>query len=152
MGRHRRELSEGEDPATDACGREEVAALGIGSLDPTVWMVTTQEVLSLLSRKWVVSILRELLGGPRRHFQLRHAIKGIQPKVLRETLRFLERDGVVERVLHDDDVGGKGIAYELTGLGCTLVEPLTSVFEWGRDHLDEVHDRQQLSTGMEAAG
>ena len=115
------------------------------------WTVTTQEVLGLLSRKWVVAILRELLGGARRNFQLRHAITGIQPKVLRETLRFLERDGVVERVLHDYEVGGKGIAYELTGLGCTLVEPLTSMFEWGRDHLDEVHARQRSNADMEAA-
>jgi DNA-binding HxlR family transcriptional regulator len=120
--------------------------------DPAVWTATTQEVLALLGRKWLVSIVRELLDGPRRHFQLRCAIKGIQPKVLRETLRFLERDGMVERVLHDDGVGGKAIAYELTGLGRTLVEPLVAVCEWGRKHLDEVHARQSASARLRDVG
>ena len=118
----------------------------------SAWTATTQEVLALLGRKWVTPIVRELLEGPRRHFQLRHAIRGIQPKVLRETLRFMERDGAVRRVLHDDGVGGRGIAYELTSLGCTLMEPMSSAFEWGRLHLDEVHaHRQQQNGSLDAA-
>jgi DNA-binding HxlR family transcriptional regulator len=101
---------------------------------PAEWCDTIHQVLVLVGRKWVVAIFLELLEGPRRHFQLLRAID-VQPKVLRDTLRFLEDDGVVERVLHDDDVGGKSVAYQLTDLGHSLVVPMGALFDWGRDHL-----------------
>jgi DNA-binding HxlR family transcriptional regulator len=106
------------------------------------WTITTQEVLALLTRKWVVSVVRVLLSGPKRHFQIRVAIKGIQSKVLTETLRALEADGLVERVMLADE-DAVSIAYTLTDLGQSLVLPLTTLFEWGRDHLDEVHHAQR---------
>jgi len=102
------------------------------------WVPTTQEVLGLVGRKWVVAIVRGLLDGPRRHFQLECEISGVQPRVLRDTLRSLERDGLVERILCDDDYGGKCIAYQLTRLGASLTALLTTVFDWGVEHLDEV--------------
>lgn len=110
-----------------------------GAATGILWTVTAQEVLALIGRKWTVSILRVLEHGPRRFFQVRAGIGGIQPKVLRENLRALERDGVLERVLHDDGAGSKGIAYELTHLGCSLLDLLSTVHEWGHEHLDEVH-------------
>jgi DNA-binding HxlR family transcriptional regulator len=109
-------------------------------------------VLAVLGRKWLVPIVRELLGGPRRQFELRCAITNIQPKVLRETLRSLERDGLVQRVLHDDDVGGKAIAYQLTELGCSLVEPLTAIYVWGREHLEEVRTVRHANAKFTAVG
>lgn len=104
-----------------------------------LWTVTAQEVLALIGRKWTVSILRVLQCGPRRFFQVRAGIGGIQPKVLRENLRALERDGILERVLHDDGSGSKGIAYELTHVGYSLLDLLTTVHAWGHEHLDDVH-------------
>ena len=104
----------------------------------SVWIGTAQEVLGLVGRKWVVAIVRGLLNGPRRHFQLEYEISGVQPRVLRDTLRSLERDGLVERILCDDDYGGKCIAYRLTRLGASLTVLLTTAFEWGVEHLDEV--------------
>jgi DNA-binding HxlR family transcriptional regulator len=119
---------------------------GLHEPEPRAWAPTTQEVLGVLGRKWLVPIVRELLGGPRRQFELRCAIAKIQPKVLRETLRRLERDGLVQRVLHDDGVGGKAVAYELTELGSSLVEPLVAIYVWGREHLDEVHATRGANT------
>jgi DNA-binding HxlR family transcriptional regulator len=103
---------------------------------PAEWAGTIQRVLALVGRKWAVSIFLELLDGPRRHFQLLRAIDGLQSKVLRDNLRFLEDDGVVERVLHDDDAGGKSVAYQLTDLGRSLLVPMGAIFAWGRDHLE----------------
>jgi len=104
----------------------------------SVWITTAQEVLGLVGRKWVVAIVRGLLNGPRRHFQLECEISGVQPRVLRDTLRSLERNGLVERILCDDEHGGKCIAYRLTRLGASLTVLLTTVYEWGVEHLDEV--------------
>jgi DNA-binding HxlR family transcriptional regulator len=101
------------------------------------WGTTVNHVLSVVGRKWIVSILVELLDGPRRHFQLRRGIHGVQSKVLRDNLRFLEEVGLVESVLHNDDVGGKSIAYQLTDLGRSLLVPLGALFAWGRDHLED---------------
>lgn len=151
MGGHSARATSQEGRGSDA-NSPETQDVPRRAPDPMAWTMTTQEVLALLGRKWAVAIVRELLDGPRRHFQLCCAISGIQPKVLRETLRFLERDGVVERVLHDDGDGGKAIAYKLTGLGRTLLEPLVAVYEWGRDHLDEVHERQRASARLRNAG
>src|SRR5690554_2053440 len=120
-----------------------------GSAVPTTpagklaWTVTVQEVLGLLRRRWVIPVLRELASGTKRRFQLQHAIRGVTPKVLTDTLRFLERDGIVERVLHDDGHGSKSIAYRLTDLGRSLGGPIESLFDWGRTHLDEVHRCQR---------
>jgi DNA-binding HxlR family transcriptional regulator len=120
----------------------------VGSL---AWTITTQEVVALLGRKWVVPVVRELASGTKRRFQLHNAIRSVTPKVLTETLRFLERDGVIERVLHDDGRGSKSIAYQLTELGRSLADPVTALYLWGRDHLDEVHRSQRETDALWAA-
>jgi DNA-binding HxlR family transcriptional regulator len=112
------------------------------------WTIVTQEVLAILGRKWVVSVVRELISGTKRRFQLAQSIKGVTPKVLTETLRFLERDGVIERVLHDDGRGSKSIAYQLTRLGETLATPVDALYRWGREHLDDVHYARQQNDAV----
>ncbi len=131
----------GDDPDSDIPGSE-------GSL---AWTIATQEVVAILGRKWVISVVRELASGTKRRFQLTHAIKGVAPKVLTETLRFLERDGVIERVLHDEGHGSKSIGYQLTDLGRTLASPLTAIYRWGREHLDEVHQSQHETDALWAS-
>jgi DNA-binding HxlR family transcriptional regulator len=128
------------DDAVDEAGSDIPGPAG-----SLAWTITTQEVLGMVGRKWVIPVLRELASGTKRRFQLHHAIKGVTPKVLTDTLRFLERDGVIERVLHDDGHGSKSIAYQLTELGESLARPLTALYRWGRDHLHEVH-RSQAET------
>ncbi|MDP9336301.1 MAG: winged helix-turn-helix transcriptional regulator, partial [Actinomycetota bacterium] len=59
------------------------------------WTIATQEVVGILGRKWVIPVVRELASGTKRRFQLHHAISSVTPKVLTDTLRFLERDGVI---------------------------------------------------------
>lgn len=113
-----------------------------GAAASLTWTVTTQQVVALIGRKWVIPVLRELASGTKRHFQMQYAIKGVTAKVLTDTLRFLERDGVVERVLHDEGRGSKSVAYRLTDMGRSLAEPLTALYRWGREHLEEVHQVQ----------
>ncbi len=105
-----------------------------GEVDALMWYVTFQRALAVVNRKWVVSIVRALERGPRRSFQIRAEVKGIQQKVLRDTLKMLERDGLVEQVILREETTS-GIAWELTADGRSLVEPLAAIFRWGRDHL-----------------
>jgi len=119
------------------------------TVDATLGMPTdgvsariVQEVVALLARKWVLPILRELSKNPMRYTQLVHAIDGIRPKILTDTLRSLERHGAVQRVLFKDPYGNLGIGYQLTALGRTLSVPLRSLHAWGSEHLDEVHRAQ----------
>jgi DNA-binding HxlR family transcriptional regulator len=135
-------------PRSDAPQDQEERSAG-----PLAWTVTTQEVIGLLGRKWAIPLLRELASGTKRRFQLHHAIKGVTPKILTDTLRFLERDGVIERVLHDDGHGSKSIAYQLTDLGRSLGDPLAALYRWGREHLGDVHQSRaqtdELWTGAD---
>lgn len=108
---------------------------GPGSADVLLWTVTTQRVLRLLTRKWVVPIVRALHDEAKRPGHLRREIEGIQPKVLRETLRALEAEGLVDQVLIRDSYGDRYICWNLTARGRTLVVPLAALYQWGRHHL-----------------
>jgi DNA-binding HxlR family transcriptional regulator len=123
-----------------------------GPAGRAAWMVTTQEVVAMLSRKWALPVMRELASGTRRHFQLRSVVKGVSPKVLTETLRFLERNGVIARVLSNDGHGSASVAYALTELGRSLGAPMAAIYQWGRDHLDEVEQSRQDTDALWAGG
>ena len=113
------------------------------SSDIAVWATITQSVLRVLGRKWVVAVVRELWDGPKRHFQLRLRLNGIQAKVLRDTLRLMEANGFITRVLFTDSAGSAGVGYELTALGRSLGEPLAALYAWGEAHLDTVRTTQR---------
>jgi hypothetical protein len=77
-----------------------------------------------------------LIEGSHRFGELRSAIGGITPKVLTETLRSMERDGLVTR----DQVPGvpPRVDYALTPLGATLAVPMAALRNWAQDHCAEV--------------
>jgi DNA-binding HxlR family transcriptional regulator len=81
-------------------------------------------------------IVIALSGGPLRFSELRHAVGGISGKVLTDTLRDLERDGIVDRTAYDEMP--PRVQYELTALGRTLREPLTALGRWAEEHIDDV--------------
>ena len=58
---------------------------------------TTRQALERLAAKWRVLLIYALLAGPQRHAELRRRLPGITQKVLTETLRAMEQDGLVER-------------------------------------------------------
>jgi DNA-binding HxlR family transcriptional regulator len=117
------------------------------SLEPSV--DAAQAAASLLGRKWVLPVLGALAAQPLRRFQLAVQVPGISPKVLTETLRLLEREGLVGRVLvREAEEVTVGIAYELTPLGRSLDRPVTALARWYALH-DEaraapVSDRDRL--------
>jgi DNA-binding HxlR family transcriptional regulator len=95
-----------------------------------------REVLDLIADKWTALVVYALAGGTKRHGELRREIEGISQKMLTQTLRHLERDGLVERKVYA--VVPPMVEYSLTPLGKTLIGPLCAVCHWAEEHLAEV--------------
>lgn len=103
----------------------------------------TRELLDRIADKWTTLIIGLLgeAGGPLRFGELRRRIAGISQKMLTQTLRDLERDGIVARTLYP--VIPPRVEYALTPLGRTLREPLGALHRWAEEHMAEVRAAQQ---------
>ena len=86
-------------------------------------------VVPLLSGRWTLAVLAELAMEGRRYQDLYGALDGISYKVLTQTLRRAERDGLIARHLDGDRVETATL-YELTDLGRSLGMPLSAMVEW----------------------
>ncbi|PZS32287.1 MAG: transcriptional regulator [Pseudonocardiales bacterium] len=97
----------------------------------------TRDVLDRIGDKWTVLILGELSdGAPRRFTALRRRIVGVSEKMLTQTLRNLERDGLVQRTIYP--VIPPHVEYHLTPLGQTLRAPVAALERWSREHMDDI--------------
>ncbi len=90
----------------------------------------------LLSNTWNAVVLWALRDGPGRPVELRERIGGSSSKVLTETLRRLQFNGLVDRRAHPG--ASSGIEYQLTALGRTLLAPIDAIGAWAFEHGDEV--------------
>jgi DNA-binding HxlR family transcriptional regulator len=98
----------------------------------------TNQLLDRLSDKWVSLVVAALSSGPLRYSDLSRKIAGVSPKMLTQTLRSLERDGILSRTV-TPSVPVR-VDYELTPLGGSLALLLTAVKDWAETHIDEVHE------------
>lgn len=96
----------------------------------------TRQLLAVLSDKWVCLVLAALAGGSMRHSELRRDIAGVSQKMLTQTLRGLERDGLVSRSV-TPSVPVR-VDYELTPLGHDLAPVMTAIKIWAERHMDDV--------------
>ena len=102
-------------------------------LDP---IERVDQALDVLHGKWKVHLLFFMARGVRRHGRLLACLPGVSKKVMTDTLRALERDGlVVRRIFAEVPVR---VEYSLTPLGWTMTEPLIALSEWGEIHTKEV--------------
>lgn len=85
-------------------------------------------VLQRIGDKWTPLVFQALKDGPRRFSQVRAAVGQVTPKVLTQTLRTLERDGLVDRRVYAEVP--PRVEYSLTALGATLLGPLDTVRSW----------------------
>lgn len=109
------------------------------SSEPEVFIADcpTQRVLETIADKWSVIIIYALSQQEtRRYSELQRLIGGISQKMLTQTLRKLERDGLVER--HVYPVVPPKVEYALTPVGETLTELLKAICNWAEVHLDEI--------------
>lgn len=96
----------------------------------------TNQLLDRISDKWVSLVVAALAQGPLRYSDLGRKIAGVSPKMLTQTLRTLERDGLLSRTV-TPSVPVR-VDYKLTPLGHNLAQLLTAVKDWAENHFDEV--------------
>jgi DNA-binding HxlR family transcriptional regulator len=101
--------------------------------------------LDLVAEKWTVLVITALAEGTRRLSDLQREIEGISQKMLIQTLRKMQKDGLVVRTVYP--VVPPKVEYTLTPLGKTLLKPLGSLCQWTTEHLQEIQEaRQRYST------
>lgn len=93
-------------------------------------------VLEMLSSKWVYLVVCALRRGRMRNGELSRKLEGITPKMLAQTLRVLERDGLVRREVFP--VIPPKVEYELTELGQNLGDLLDQIRAWSERHAPEI--------------
>jgi DNA-binding HxlR family transcriptional regulator len=101
-----------------------------------------RDAVCLLSSKWAVDLLLALGDGTRRYHELLEDLEPISEKVLTQTLRAMERDGLVARRVHAEVP--PRVEYALTPLGATLAPPLKALGSWSVAHgkrVDEARER-----------
>ena len=107
-------------------------------------------MLDRIGDKWTVLVVQTLDEGPMRFNGLKRRIRGVSQKMLAQTLRHLERDGLVSRqVFATTPVT---VAYALTPLGRTLVGALTPLIAWSEGMIGDVMAARAVFDAREPAG
>jgi DNA-binding HxlR family transcriptional regulator len=96
----------------------------------------SRTVLHRIGARWTVFVINALADDPRRFTDLKAHIQGITPKVLTETLRSLEADGLISR--HEHAENPPHVEYDLTPLGHSLLVPLRAVRLWAEHHVPDI--------------
>lgn len=96
----------------------------------------SRQVLDRIAEKWSALVIQVLAGGTRRYSDLHRRIGGVSQKMLTQTLRGLERDGLVDRRIYP--VVPPRVEYSLTPLGRTLIGPLAAVCRWAETHFPAI--------------
>ncbi|MEU1204399.1 helix-turn-helix domain-containing protein [Nocardia sp. NPDC005825] len=96
----------------------------------------TRHLLDRISDKWVSLLLNALADGPRRYSDLNRIVAGVSQKMLTQTLRGMERDGLVTRTV-TSSVPVR-VDYELTALGQSLLPVMRAIKDWAETHIEDV--------------
>ena len=96
----------------------------------------SRQVLDRIGDAWSVLIVGVLADGSQRYTELAQRVPGVSPKMLTQTLRGLERDGLVTRTVHA--VVPPRVDYDLTSLGRSLLSLVDALQEWAETHIVDV--------------
>lgn len=104
--------------------------------DPYDRNCPTRRMLDRIGDRWTVLVVGALNDGPMRFGEITRRIDGVSQKMLTQTLRALERDGLVKRTLYPQVP--PRVEYELTEAGRTLRDPLKALEDWATTHMGGV--------------
>lgn len=105
-------------------------------------LCSSRQALDLISDRWTLIVVKALAEGIQRYGALHRAIEGISQKMLTQTLRSLERDGLVRRTVYP--VVPPKVEYTLTPLGETLIDLLVAIDGWAERHMEEILEERRL--------
>lgn len=91
-----------------------------------------ETTLTMISDKWTVLILRDLLGGTKRFGELKKSLSGVSQKVLTTQLRQMEENGLIERKAYAEVP--PRVEYSLTPLGLSLKPIMDAMVAWGEQY------------------
>lgn len=114
-------------------------------LDPANCPV--RDVLDRVGDKWSVLILTALAAGPSRFSALNREVGDISKRMLTQTLRALQRDGLVERTVYP--TSPPTVDYRLTDLGHSVLEPLSALIAWAEARHDAIREARATFDGGE---
>lgn len=125
-----------------------VAANPHAMADPACRSVS--ELLGRVGDKWTVLVVKQLQAGSCRFNALKRQVGGISQQMLARTLRMLERDGMVARIVHP--TVPPQVEYELTELGHSLAGPVLALADWSFAHLSRIEaHRAAYDAALDAA-
>jgi DNA-binding HxlR family transcriptional regulator len=96
----------------------------------------TRLVLDRIGDKWSVLVVLLLSDGPMRFTRLRSQLGHVAPKVLTQTLRRMERDGLITRHIYAEVP--PRVDYALTSLGHSLTLPIAAIGDWAEAHIGQI--------------
>ena len=96
----------------------------------------SRQILDRIGDTWSVLVVTMLADGPQRYTALAKRIEGVSPKMLTQTLRGLERDGLITRTVHAEVP--PRVDYALTPLGRSLLGLVSALETWAETHIDDV--------------
>jgi DNA-binding HxlR family transcriptional regulator len=102
----------------------------------------TRQVLDRIADKWTVLVIRRLSYGTMRFAQIRRSVDGISQKVLTNTLRGLERDGIVTRKIYASVP--PRVEYTLTALGRSLCDLVDAICGWAETNMERVQEARAI--------
>ena len=97
-----------------------------------------ETTLTLISDKWKVLIIRDLLSGTRRFGELKRSLGGVSQKVLTSQLRQMEESGLLTRTVYPEVP--LRVEYTLTELGQSLRPVLDALWNWGNNYKEKMTD------------
>lgn len=93
-------------------------------------VLQSRDAIELLSSRWRITILHLLTPGPLRANKIQRGIEGVSPKVLTQTLRGLERDGLIAREVRN--IVPPHVEYRLTDMGEQVIPLLRNLCHWAQ--------------------
>jgi DNA-binding HxlR family transcriptional regulator len=109
----------------------------------------SRKVFEMLADKWTLLVLAAISRGVHRHNQLLREVGGISQKMLSQTLRTLQRNGLISRTVHP--VVPPVVEYAVTPLGDTLIATIGAMGMWAETHFDEVEQARLRYDDMDVA-
>lgn len=95
-----------------------------------------RNLLDRLGDRWSLLILSALAGGPRRFSELARLVPDISKRMLTQTLRTLEADGLVDRLV--EPTVPPRVTYSLTALGASFAAPALGLIDWAEANFTQV--------------